>query len=108
MNYLKFIKLGFLSAAGVFIYVSVIALFMFNAEDIFGEEDTFIIPVFMLLLFVVSASITGLLVLGKPVLLYLDGHKKDALMLFFATLSWLISFLIVIVATLLFNLYLSE
>ena len=66
----------------------------FNNQIIFGEEDSFLTPLFTLLLFVVSASITGLLVLGKPVLLYLNGQKKEALTLLFATLVWLVMFLI--------------
>jgi len=93
---------SFLSAVGVFVYVSAVAFFMFNAEHIFGGgEDHVIIPVFMLLLFIVSALITGLLVLGGPVYLYLDNHKKEAITLLFSTLGWLIFFLALVVAMLL-------
>ncbi|MDO8504872.1 MAG: hypothetical protein Q7S36_03400 [Candidatus Liptonbacteria bacterium] len=93
-----------LNAAGVFIYVFAVAWLMFNGSLIFGErEDNFLMPVVMLLLFVVSASITGFLVLGKPILLYLDGNKKEAFRLLFATLGWLIFFLIAVVAVLIAN-----
>lgn len=74
---------------GVLIYVVLIALFMFNGKNIFGKEDNFLMPTFMLLLFVISAAITGALVLGKPILMYLDNQKADAVKLFFYTIGWL-------------------
>ncbi|MBI5732995.1 hypothetical protein HY967_03495 [Candidatus Jorgensenbacteria bacterium] len=83
-----------LHAAGVFIYVFLVASIMFNNKAIFGEEVGILVPLFMLLLFVVSASITGLLVLGKPIFLYINGFKKEALILLFATLAWLVVFLV--------------
>ncbi|MBM3257321.1 MAG: hypothetical protein FJY98_03260 [Candidatus Liptonbacteria bacterium] len=89
-----------LSAAGVFVYVSLVALFLSRAEKMFGAEDTFLMPIFMLLLFVVSASITGLLVLGGPTHRYLSGHKKEAFTLLFSTLGWLVVFLIIVAVAL--------
>ena len=41
----------------------------------------------MLTIFVISASITGSLVLLKPAMLYMDGHKKAALQLFAYTVA---------------------
>ena len=90
-----------INAAGVFVYVSAVAWLGFNNQRIFGKPTNFLTPLFVLLLFVVSASITGLLVLGKPILLYLDGLKKEAFILLFATLAWLVLFLIVVVIILL-------
>ena len=92
---------SFVNAAGVFIYISVIAWFGFNSQAIFGKQASFLIPLFMLLLFVISAAVTGLLVLGKPILLYLNGLKKEALVLLFTTLTWLVLFLMVVVIALL-------
>ena len=91
---------GFINAAGVFVYVSLVAWFLFNGEGIFGEIESFLLPVMMLMLFVISASITGLLVLGKPIHLYVSGFKKEAFTLLFATLAWLILFLVAVVAVL--------
>ena len=86
---------GLVSAAGVFVYVSAIAWLMFNGSEIFGEEDdSFLIPLFLLLLLVVSAAVIGLLVFGKPISLYLDNHKKEAFSLLFATLFYLVLFAI--------------
>ena len=49
-------------------------------------------PVLFLMLFVLSAGVTGALVLGRPVLKYLDGDRKGAIYLFCATLGWLFVF----------------
>jgi hypothetical protein len=49
----------------------------------------------MLLLFVTSAAITGFLVFGKPVMLYIDGKKREAVSLLGYTIG--ILFLITLV-----------
>ena len=97
----SFILKSFIHAAGTFMYICGVALIFFNAQKIFGETKSFLIPVMMLTLFVLSASITGLLVLGRPMWLYLDGHKKEAVTFLFATLGWLAVFLLTTVAALL-------
>ena len=91
---------SFIGAAGVFIYTSLVAWLGFNNQVIFGKPANFLGPLFMLLLFVVSASITGLLVLGKPIHLYLNGLKKETFVLLFATLVWLAFFLAVVAVVL--------
>jgi len=63
------------------LYIIAVALFMYNGEKIFGHADTAFIPIVMLLLFVLSATITGSLMFGRPILWYLDGKKKEALIL---------------------------
>ena len=93
--------MSLVNAIGVFIYVSAIAWLGFNSQALFGKSNSFLAPLFMLLLFVVSASVTGLLVLGKPVYLYLNGLKKEAFIFFFATLAWLVLFLVAVVVALL-------
>jgi len=68
-----------LHSLAAFVYISGVAWLMFNGEKFFGKADNFWMPVGLLLLFVLSATIVGSLVLGKPVLMYLDGKKADAL-----------------------------
>jgi hypothetical protein len=98
-----YILKSLLSAAGVFVYVAAVAWLGFNSQAIFGKQINFLMPLFMLLLFVVSAAITGLLVLGKPIYLYLNGRKKEAITLLFATLTWLLVFLVGVAIALLFQ-----
>jgi uncharacterized membrane protein YbhN (UPF0104 family) len=92
---IKNIKISFLLAGGVFIYVGAIALFMFNVRHFFNQPDSFLAPVFMLLLFVISAATTGYLILGKPLMLFLDNQKKEAIGLLFSILGWLVIFLVI-------------
>jgi len=76
-------------ALGVFIYISAVAFVMFNGEKFFGKINDFTGPLMILLLFVVSAVITGALFLGRPAYLYLNGLKKEGIQLFFYTLAFL-------------------
>ena len=96
MNSPGVILKSFLAALATFAYVAAVAWTGFHAQAIFGtngKADTFLAPLFMLLLFVISALITGLLVLGKPIHLYMNGAKKEAFTMLFATLGWLVLFL---------------
>lgn len=70
------------SMGGLALYVAGVALFMGAASSMFGDEKTFLIPMAMLLLFVLSAAVTGSLFLGYPLYLYFEGKKKEALRLF--------------------------
>ena len=79
-------------------YVSLVALFMSNAESIFGKEDGFFGTIVFLMLFVLSATVMGTLILGKPVMMYIDGQKKEGVKLLGITIAWI--FLIIVIATL--------
>jgi hypothetical protein len=81
---------SFLHALGVVAYVSLLVFGISHGEALFGKEENLLIPLFMLLLFVVSASVTGFLVLEKPIRLYLGGDYRGAITFLFSTLAWLI------------------
>lgn len=87
MNNSKLMIQAALSSVGVFVYVSGVAWILVNGERIFGKMQTPVGPVAFLLLLVLSATITGSLVLGRPIYLYLEGMKKEAVRLFFFTLA---------------------
>ena len=70
--------LGFLQAFGLVAYCLLVALFFYHANSIFGPIDNFLAPLLLLTLFVVSALICGLIVLGRPILLVYK-HKKPLL-----------------------------
>ncbi|HTL39191.1 MAG TPA: hypothetical protein VL306_00010 [Methylomirabilota bacterium] len=80
----------------VLAYVSLVAFVMSHANQFFGQKDTAFTPVVVLMLFVLSAAITGSLVLGRPALMYMDGQKKEAIQFFSYTVGWL--FVLTIVA----------
>lgn len=85
----KLILSGFLQALGTAVYIVMVAAIMRNSERIFGKEDNFFSPIAFLLLFVLSAAVTGTLTLGRPILWYLDGRKAEGVKLFLFTLGWL-------------------
>lgn len=97
----KLIKYALLNSVGVFIYVTSVATIMQNGEKIFGERENFFGPIAFLMLFVLSATVCGALVLGRPILFYLDGLKKEAVKLFGYTIGWLLAITIVVFAVML-------
>lgn len=97
----EYILKSLINALGVFVYVFIVALLLSHIEHAFDDKPSFLVPIFMLLLFIVSASITGLLVLGRPIHLYLSGLKREAFVLLFVTLAWLILFALAVVIILL-------
>ena len=77
---------GLMHALGVSAYVFSIALFMKYGERLFPEVDNNLLaPLVFILLFVLSALITGGLVLAKPIMLYMDGKKKEGFKLLLFT-----------------------
>ncbi len=70
-----------LSAVGVTAYVALLVLFMNNGQRILGPQPGVLMGMLMLLVFIISACVTGSLVLLRPALWYVDGKKRDALRL---------------------------
>ncbi len=91
-----YVKRSFLNALGTFVYITLVAALIFFGP-FNSKTPTFLMPVFVLTLFVVSASITGFLILGKPAQLFLASQKREAIILFFSTLAWLVLFLFLVV-----------
>ncbi len=95
------IKTAIINSLGVFAYVVAIATVMNNAEKLFGKEDTIATGIAFLMLFTLSAGVVGSLIVGKPIFMYLDGKKKEAVSL----LAWTLGCIAVI--TLIVLLYLG-
>ena len=92
----KLVQYSLVHSIGVLVYVYLVALVMQNGEKIFGKASDVISIMGFLMLFVLSAAIVGSLVLAKPLMLYLDKDRKEALKLFAMTLGWLLILLIVV------------
>ena len=92
----KIIKISFLNSLGTLAYVGTVSWFIVNGDKIFGKMSGYLAPVAFLLLFMISAVITGILVLGKPALLFYEGNKKEAIRLLLLTLGWLAFYLAII------------
>lgn len=88
-------KIGGLQALGLVSYISLIALFFGNANQIFGPVDQFWAPILFLSLFVVSALICALIVLSYPFLMFWDKKKpRLALEIVLFTALWLAVFVL--------------
>ncbi len=82
-------------SAGIFLYTAGVACFLFNGDKLFGKAENFWMPLVMLLLFVFSAAVVGLLFFGRAIHMYLSGLKKEAFKLVFYNLFFL--FLIILI-----------
>ncbi len=93
-NYL--VRRAIVDALGTAAYVFVISQIMTRGEQLFGKiENNLLGPMVFLLMFVFSALITGYLVLGKPIMMYLDGQKKEAIRLLFYTGAFLFVLMVI-------------
>lgn len=96
------LKRALIDSLGTVVYILIIVSFIFSLQNFQEAEDTILIPITMLMLFVCSAAITGFLVFGKPVMLYIDGKKREAISLLGYTIGILalltiVSFIVLIV-----------
>jgi len=85
----KLLQRSFLNALGTAVYVTVVGTILWNNNKILEPKDNAFTPIAALMLFILSAAITGSLVIGKPMLMYIDGQKKEGVKLFIYTVCWL-------------------
>lgn len=91
------VKTALFNALSTAIYIVLVGSFLYYAGQMkFGQGQSVFIPIFLLMLLVFSAALTGALIFGQPVLWYLEGKKKDALSLLGYTLG--IFFIITLLA----------
>lgn len=89
MNKSKIMLYAFINSIGTLVYVSLVSFIIMNGEKIFGKMNNLMGPIAFLLLFVLSATITGALVIDRPIYLYLNDLKKEAAQMFLFTVGWL-------------------
>lgn len=87
--YKKPLVASFVHSLIVVAYVTGIATLMFNAEKLFGNMNSVLGPITILLLFCVSAAVVGLLVFGRPAYLFLNGMKREGVSFLFYTIGYL-------------------
>ena len=96
------IKRAFIDSFVMALYVIIVVSFLLSLQAFSQKPDNVLIPVAMLLLFLCSATITGSLVFGKPVMLYIDGKKKDAVKLLGYTIGLLVLITVVVFACMIY------
>lgn len=80
-------KNPFINAISASIYITAVSIFMSNGNKLFGSKDTILTPVAVLSLFTLSAAVMGYIFLYQPFMLFLEGHKKNAVNLFLRTVA---------------------
>ncbi len=68
------------------IYIALVSLLMTYGNKIFGDGQSVLSGVGILLLMTLSVLVVGSLVIGKPLMMYLDGSKKEAVKLLMQTI----------------------
>ena len=95
-------KKPFLRALGAAGYIAFIVLVInFTGTALEGQNETLVIPMTMLSLFVLSAAVMGFLFLSEPLYLLMDNKKQEALVFFGKTVGFFACF-VALFAVLLF------
>lgn len=83
-------------AAAVLGYIILVVFLITNLEKYFADTpDTFMAPISMLLLLVLSVSVMAVLIFGRPAYLFLNNAKKEAYYFLGYTMGWLLLFVII-------------
>ena len=77
-------------------YISLVAFFINSLQGRFPAQDQLWMPISILLLIVFSVAVMAVLVFGRPVLLFLNGDKREAIHFFAYTLGWIFLLLIIV------------
>ncbi|HEY4517472.1 MAG TPA: hypothetical protein VJI74_01115 [Candidatus Paceibacterota bacterium] len=77
-------------------------IIFYGGEYASESPETILIPIAMLSLFVLSASVMGYLFVVEPVQLYLDGKKKEGITFFLQTVTIFAGATLLLFATLFF------
>lgn len=89
---------AFLQAVGLTLYVALFAFLAFRFQPWLRQNEA-AHPVFgitlFLLTFVLSALISGSLILGYPLLLFFEGRKAEAVKIVLLSALWLALFLVI-------------
>lgn len=89
------VKFALRNSLAATVYVAAVASFLYYGPKNFGPAHNVLVPIAFLLLFVVSAAITGTLILLQPARMYLDGSKKDGVNLLVYTIGFLLLFTVI-------------
>ena len=98
----KILKYAVINSLGTAAYIVLVVSLIFSLGNKFsGGDETIFIPIAMLMLLVFSVALVGSLIFGRPIIWYLNGKKKDAVLLLVYTLGiflaiTLIAFLLLI------------
>lgn len=91
MTQSKTILAGLMHALVATAYIALVVFVVNHASAWFGPKDNAFSGMAALMLLVLSAAVMASLTFLRPILWYVDGQKREALMLF----AWTIGFLFI-------------
>jgi len=93
-------KKSLLYALGAVLYIVSIATIMYNITSSISEQ-TVLLPIVILSLFVLSVTVMIFMFFYEPIMLFLDGKKKEAV-IFFAHTTTIFAIFVAILLVILF------
>lgn len=97
-------KKPFLCALGAAAYIVIIVFVsQFVTSLLKNQNETIIIPMTMLSLFVLSAAVMGFLFLSEPLQLLVENKKREAVMFFVKIVGFFACFVIIFTILLFLN-----
>lgn len=91
--------MAFFQGFGVVFYISLVALFMANAERLFGKVPEYLGPMLFLSIFSTSALVCAILTLYFPFMLFFQKKQvNQAVRLVVYTAGWMIFFTLLIIS----------
>jgi len=93
-------KKPFLYAFGAAGYIVAIVSLMNTFRFVLPDENTLLIPMLMLGLFVLSAAVMGFLFLSEPLQFLFENRKKEAITFFIKTVGIFAIFVIILLLVL--------
>lgn len=70
-----------LNALAAALYIGIVASVMFYGQPLVDPVDNVLMPITMLSLLSLSAAMMAYIFFYQPILMYLEGHKSDAVKL---------------------------
>ena len=98
-------KNPFLNATLAVVYIVILVFIMFKIGPD-EQEDTILMPITMLSIFVLSAAVMGYLFIYRPLELHLDNQRKEAITFFLKTIGTFACFIAIFLGILLYTSFL--
>ena len=83
-------------------YIAAVASFMYFGPKNIGPNDSVLAPIVFLSVFVLSAAVMGYLFLSRPLQLFLEGNKAEAVAFFLKTVATFAVVTLILIALLVF------
>jgi hypothetical protein len=84
--------------AAVAYIVGIVLLINYGPVLVRNKPDTLLAPIAMLSLLVLSVSVMGYIFFFQPVMMYIEGHKREAIGFFTKTLMTFAGITVVVIA----------